>query len=57
MPSKPIARALRALRELEVGGVPTTRDAALEIIAGDAFRAGEYSTSWLEQAELEAVAL
>jgi acetyl-CoA carboxylase biotin carboxylase subunit len=52
-----IERALRALRELELEGVPTTREAALEIIATDEFRAGEYSTSWLEQAELEAVAL
>ena len=52
-----IERALRALRELEVEGVPTTREAALEIIASDDFRAGEYSTSWLEQAELEAVTL
>ncbi|HEY2938004.1 MAG TPA: acetyl-CoA carboxylase biotin carboxylase subunit [Gaiellaceae bacterium] len=52
-----IERALRALRELEVEGVPTTREAALEIIASDDFREGEYSTSWLEQAELEAVTL
>jgi len=52
-----IERALRALRELEVEGVPTTREAALEIIASDDFRKGEYSTSWLEQAELEAVTL
>jgi acetyl-CoA carboxylase biotin carboxylase subunit len=52
-----IERTLRALRELELEGVPTTREAALEIVASDEFRAGEYSTSWLEQAELEAVAL
>jgi acetyl-CoA carboxylase, biotin carboxylase subunit len=52
-----LERALRALRELELEGVPTTREAALEIIATDEFRAGEYSTSWLEHAELEAVAL
>jgi acetyl-CoA carboxylase biotin carboxylase subunit len=52
-----IERALRALRELEIEGVPTTRDAALEILASDAFREGEYSTSWLEEAELEAVSL
>jgi acetyl-CoA carboxylase, biotin carboxylase subunit len=52
-----VERALRALRELELEGVPTTREAALEIIATDEFRAGEYSTSWLEHAELEAVAL
>jgi acetyl/propionyl-CoA carboxylase alpha subunit len=52
-----IERALRALHELELEGVPTTREAALEIIASEAFRSGEYSTSWLESAELEAVAL
>jgi acetyl-CoA carboxylase biotin carboxylase subunit len=52
-----VERAMRALRELELEGVPTTREAALEIIATDEFRAGEYSTSWLEHAELEAVAL
>jgi acetyl-CoA carboxylase biotin carboxylase subunit len=52
-----IERALRALGELELEGVPTTREAALEIVASDAFRSGEYSTSWLEHAELEAVAL
>jgi len=52
-----VERALRALRELEVDGVPTTREAALEIIASESFRSGEYSTSWLESAELEAVAL
>ena len=52
-----IERALRALRELEVEGVPTTCEAALEIIASDDFREGEYSTSWLEQAELAAVTL
>ena len=51
-----IERARRALHELELEGVPTTRDAALEILDTDAFRAGDYSTSWLEQAELEAVA-
>jgi acetyl-CoA carboxylase biotin carboxylase subunit len=52
-----IERALRALHELELEGVPTTREAALEILASRDFREGEYSTSWLEQAELEAVAL
>jgi acetyl-CoA carboxylase, biotin carboxylase subunit len=45
-----IARALRALGELEVVGVPTTREAALEIIASDEFRSGDYSTSFLEEA-------
>jgi acetyl-CoA carboxylase biotin carboxylase subunit len=45
-----IERALRALGELEVAGVPTTREAALEIIASEEFRSGEYSTSFLEEA-------
>jgi acetyl-CoA carboxylase biotin carboxylase subunit len=52
-----IERAIRALGELEVEGVPTTREAALEILASDDFRDGDYSTGWLEQAELEAVTL
>jgi acetyl-CoA carboxylase biotin carboxylase subunit len=43
-----IARAQRALRETHVEGVPTTRDLALEILASEPFRSGEYSTSTLE---------
>jgi acetyl-CoA carboxylase biotin carboxylase subunit len=50
-----IARCLRALRDLELVGVPTTRDAALEIVGSDAFRSGDYSTSFLEETRLEAV--
>ena len=50
-----IARALRALRELEVAGVPTTREAALEIIDSPAFRSGEYHTGYLAETELAAV--
>jgi acetyl-CoA carboxylase, biotin carboxylase subunit len=50
-----IERALRALRELELRGVATTRDAAAEIIDGDTFRSGSYSTSFLEEAQLAAV--
>ena len=44
-----IERALRALGELEVRGIPTTRDAALDILASDEFRSGEYSTSFLDE--------
>ncbi len=44
-----IARALRALGELEVEGVPTTRDLALEILQSEAFTSGDYSTSFLEE--------
>jgi acetyl-CoA carboxylase biotin carboxylase subunit len=45
-----IGRARRVLRELDVRGVPTTRDAALDILGSDEFRSGEYSTSFLEEA-------
>jgi acetyl-CoA carboxylase, biotin carboxylase subunit len=50
-----IERCLRALRELELRGVPTTRDAALEIVDSDGFRSGSYSTSFLDETELAAV--
>jgi acetyl-CoA carboxylase, biotin carboxylase subunit len=45
-----IERALRVLRELEVHGVPTTREAALDILGSEEFRSGDYSTSFLEEA-------
>jgi acetyl-CoA carboxylase, biotin carboxylase subunit len=45
-----IARARRALLELDVQGVPTTRDAAFEILGSDEFRSGEYSTSFIDEA-------
>jgi acetyl-CoA carboxylase biotin carboxylase subunit len=54
--SAAIERARRALDELELEGVPTTREAALEILDTEAFRTGDYSTSWLEHAALAAVA-
>jgi acetyl-CoA carboxylase biotin carboxylase subunit len=43
-----IARALRALRETVIEGVPTTRDLALEVLSSEPFRSGDYSTSTLE---------
>ena len=46
-----IARALRALRELEVEGVPTTRGLALDVLASDGFGVGDYSTSYLAEME------
>ena len=54
-----IARALRALGELEIQGLPTTRDAATAILRSEEFSAGRYSTSFLEQAlpRLTAVAV
>jgi len=43
-----IARATRALQETVIEGVPTTRDLALEVLASEPFRSGDYSTSTLE---------
>jgi acetyl-CoA carboxylase biotin carboxylase subunit len=43
-----IARAQRALRETKVEGIPTTRELALDVLASEPFRTGEYSTSTLE---------
>jgi acetyl-CoA carboxylase, biotin carboxylase subunit len=45
-----IARALRALGELEVRGVPTTREAAIDILRSEEFQRGDYSTTFLEEA-------
>jgi acetyl-CoA carboxylase biotin carboxylase subunit len=43
-----LARAERALLESVVEGVPTTREVALDVLASEAFRSGEYSTSTLD---------
>jgi acetyl-CoA carboxylase, biotin carboxylase subunit len=43
-----LARAQRALKETVVEGVPTTRELALEVLASEPFRSGDYSTSTLE---------
>jgi acetyl-CoA carboxylase, biotin carboxylase subunit len=50
-----LGRCVRALRELDIRGVATTRDLALEILASDAFRSGRYSTRFLEETVLAAV--
>jgi acetyl-CoA carboxylase, biotin carboxylase subunit len=46
-----IRRAARALRELELTGVATTRELAIEILDSEVFRSGDYSTSYLAEAE------
>ena len=48
-----IARALRALGELEVAGIPTTRDLALDILRSEAAANGRYSTGYLEEMEAQ----
>jgi biotin carboxylase len=45
-----IERARRALSELELEGVPTTREVLHDILGSDEFRSGEYSTSFLDEA-------
>jgi len=50
-----IERCRRALGELELRGIPTTREAALEILANQRFRDGDYSTSFLSDTELASV--
>jgi len=46
-----IARTVRALEELEVEGIPTTREVALDVLRSDGFVRGEYSTSYLAEME------
>jgi acetyl-CoA carboxylase, biotin carboxylase subunit len=44
-----VSRALRALGELVVAGIPTTREAAIAILRSEEFSSGRYSTSFLEE--------
>ena len=44
-----LARAVRALGELEVVGIPTTRDVALDVLRSEGFRSGSYSTGYLDE--------
>ncbi|HSI98545.1 MAG TPA: acetyl-CoA carboxylase biotin carboxylase subunit [Gaiellaceae bacterium] len=46
-----VARTRRALSELEIEGIPTTRGLALDVLDSQEFRRGEYSTSTLEELE------
>jgi acetyl-CoA carboxylase biotin carboxylase subunit len=46
-----VARGLGALSELELAGVPTTRELAIDILGDDEFRSGRYTTGYLAEAE------
>ena len=46
-----IARGIRALEEIRLEGVPTTRGLALDILRSAEFAGGEYSTSFLAEME------
>jgi acetyl-CoA carboxylase biotin carboxylase subunit len=45
-----IDRALRALGELQLEGVPTTRELAMDILRSEEFGSGRYSTGFLAEA-------
>ena len=45
-----IDRALRALGELVLEGVPTTRELAIDILRSEEFGSGRYSTDYLAEA-------
>jgi acetyl-CoA carboxylase biotin carboxylase subunit len=44
-----LARVVRALRETEIEGVPTTRELAIDVIRSGEFASGRYSTSTLAE--------
>jgi acetyl-CoA carboxylase biotin carboxylase subunit len=44
-----IARTVQALSELDVDGIPTTRELALDVLASAEFASGNYSTSTLAE--------
>ncbi len=46
-----LARAIRALEELEIEGIPTTREVALDVLRSREFESGEYSTATLSELE------
>jgi acetyl-CoA carboxylase biotin carboxylase subunit len=52
-----IARAVRALRELEVEGVPTTKEVAIDVLRSPEFGSGAYSTSTLAELLADRVAV
>jgi acetyl-CoA carboxylase, biotin carboxylase subunit len=45
-----IARALRALGELQLDGIPTTRALAIDVLRSEGFASGRYSTGYLAEA-------
>ena len=42
-----IARTLRALGELQLDGIPTTRELAIDVLRSEGFASGRYSTEYL----------
>jgi acetyl-CoA carboxylase, biotin carboxylase subunit len=52
-----LARMARALEELELEGVPTTRELALDVVRNPSFAGGDYTTAFLTEAAGELRAL
>src|SRR5207244_585431 len=52
-----ISRSLRALGELSVIGIPTTRELGIQILRSEQFASGRYSTSFLEESGQRLVAV
>ena len=52
-----LARALRALSEFEIVGIPTTRELAMDILRDEEFRSGGYTTGFLRDAAPRLAAL
>jgi acetyl-CoA carboxylase, biotin carboxylase subunit len=50
-------RAVRALTEFELQGVPTTRELAIDILESDEFAGGDYTTAFLGEAGASLAAL
>jgi acetyl-CoA carboxylase biotin carboxylase subunit len=46
-----ISRTIRALEELQVEGITTTREFALDVLRSEGFASGKYSTSYLAEME------
>jgi acetyl-CoA carboxylase biotin carboxylase subunit len=44
-----ISRGVRALGELEVDGIATTRDFAQDVLRSEAFASGDYTTSYVDE--------
>src|SRR3954447_8643675 len=52
-----ISRTLRALGELSVTGIPTTRELAIQVLRSEHLASGRYSTSFLEESGQRLVAV
>ena len=52
-----LQRALRALEELTIEGIPTTRELSIDILKHESFDSGDYTTTFLDKVASELPAL